>query len=90
MPCPDCGCSAGEFRSTDSVETHGLDCGPYEYFHEEYVICLGCDECFDVAEWSAAAEPDTDVNLGSGASVRDDPPIVQGTFDAEDYATPSA
>jgi hypothetical protein len=60
MPCPVCGCSVGEFRSTDSVETHGLDCGPYEYFHEEYVICRGCDERFDLAEWSAA-EPDMDV-----------------------------
>lgn len=89
MPCPLCGCSVGEFRSADSVETHGLDCGPYEYFHEEYVICRGCDERFDVGEWSAA-EPDIDVDSGLGASVADEPPMIQVTFDAEDYAAPGA
>jgi hypothetical protein len=47
MACPDCGSSAGEFRFATSVETHGLDCGPYETFNEEFIVwrfpalCLG-------------------------------------------------
>jgi hypothetical protein len=42
MPCPECGCQVGEFRFANSVETPGLDCGPYEAFYEEFVICCGC------------------------------------------------
>jgi hypothetical protein len=33
MPCPECGCLVGEFRFAHSVETHGLDCGPYESYY---------------------------------------------------------
>jgi hypothetical protein len=42
MPCPDCGSPAGQFRVAESIETHGLDCGPYERFYEEFVICPAC------------------------------------------------
>ena len=31
MACPDCGSSTGDLRFVTSVETHGLDCGPYKY-----------------------------------------------------------
>jgi hypothetical protein len=88
MPCPDCGCSVGEFRFADSIETHGLDCGPYEYFHEEYVICRGCGRRFDTAEWSAA-ESDTARNFALATSAPDEP-MIQERLDAEDYAAPGA
>ena len=88
MPCPDCGCLVGEFRSAHSVETHGLDWGPYEYFYKEYVICRGCDERFDVAEWSAA-EPNMDIDSDVAASVQDVVPFFEA-FDAEDNAAPGA
>ena len=56
MPCPDCGSPMGEFRVAESVETHGLDCGPYERFYEEFVIGSACRGQFDPADWAAAAE----------------------------------
>ena len=51
MPCPDCRSPSGEFRVAEFVETHGLDCGPYERFYEEFVICSDCDGRFDAADW---------------------------------------
>ena len=81
MPCPDCGCSVGEFRFADSVETHGLDCGPYEYRYEEYIVCRGCDGRFDLEEWSAA-EPDT---IRASDLVSSEP-LIQVTVNAEDHA----
>ena len=44
MACPDCGSSFGEYRISSSVETHGLDCGPYERFEQEYIVCRECGE----------------------------------------------
>jgi len=29
-------------READSVETHGLDCGPFEHFHDEWWECPEC------------------------------------------------
>lgn len=42
--CPNCGAEA-EFKSMDAhlIETHGLDCGPYEEFHDEWLVCQECD-----------------------------------------------
>lgn len=51
MACPDCGYPSGEFRFATSIETHGLDCGPFERFDEEFVICGGCGGRFDPRDW---------------------------------------
>jgi hypothetical protein len=45
-PDPVCG-NCGEratfsHKSGEFTETHGLDCGPYEHWHEEW---LACDKC---------------------------------------------
>ncbi len=32
------------YRSSESVETHGLDCGPYENVAEEWWECAICGE----------------------------------------------
>jgi hypothetical protein len=56
MACPDCGSAAGDFRFVTSVETHGLDCGPYETFNEEFVVCLACGGRFDICDWDGTPE----------------------------------
>jgi hypothetical protein len=56
MPCPDCGSSTAEFRVAEFIETHGLDCGPYERFYEEFVICSASGGRFDHADWAATGE----------------------------------
>jgi uncharacterized CHY-type Zn-finger protein len=53
MACPDCGSSFGEYRNVSSVETHGLDCGPYERFEQEYIVCRQCRGQFDIYEWDS-------------------------------------
>jgi hypothetical protein len=78
MPCPDCGSPFGEFRVAESVETHGLDCGPYERFYEEFVICPACGGRFDPADWDAAGlEHDAPEDVTHEAN-----------FDAENHAMP--
>ena len=56
MACPDCGSPAGGFRFATSVETHGLDCGPYETFSEEFIVCRECGGRYDVCEWDGTQE----------------------------------
>ena len=56
MACPDCGSSLGEFRMATSIETHGLDCGPFERFDEEFIVCRGCGGRFDPRDWEETAE----------------------------------
>ena len=56
MACPDCGSSTGNLRFVTSVETHGLDCGPYEVFNEEFVVCCGCGGRYDTRDWEDARE----------------------------------
>lgn len=56
MACPDCGSPAGDLRFATSVETHGLDCGPYERFNEEFIVCGGCGGRFDVRDWDCTPE----------------------------------
>jgi len=34
-----------------SIETHGLDCGPFERFEEEFIACLACGGRFDPTDW---------------------------------------
>ena len=63
MACPDCGSPIGDLRFATSVETHGLDCGPYETFNEEFIVCSGCGGRFDVCDWDRTPElqPEVDV-----------------------------
>ena len=56
MACPDCGSSLGEYRIASSVETHGLNCGPYERFEQEYIVCRECGETCDLSDWERAPE----------------------------------
>jgi hypothetical protein len=51
MACPDCGSSIREFRVASSIETHGLDCGPFERFEQEFILCRECGGRFDVSDW---------------------------------------
>jgi uncharacterized CHY-type Zn-finger protein len=51
MACPDCGSSFGEYRIASSVETHGLDCGPFERFEQEFIVCRECRGRFDLRDW---------------------------------------
>lgn len=41
--CPNCG-ERVDFRERHAhhVETHGLDCGPYEHFDDEWLECPNC------------------------------------------------
>jgi len=50
MACPDCDSPAGDLRFATSVETHGLECGPYETFNEEFIVCRECGGRYDVCE----------------------------------------
>ena len=61
MACPDCGSDFGEFRTASSVETHGLDCGPFERFEQEFIVCRECGGRFDIGDWESALEPPPDV-----------------------------
>jgi hypothetical protein len=54
MACPDCGSDSAEYRIASSVETHGLDCGPFERFEQEYIVCRECGGRFDVGDWESA------------------------------------
>lgn len=76
MACPNCGSSVGEFRFATSIETHGLDCGPFERFEQEYIVCRDCGGSFDVDDWddvnpSSTSGTDKDCFIrqqGNGAS----------------------
>jgi hypothetical protein len=35
-----------EYHEYDSIEAHGLDCGPFERFHDEWWECAICGERF--------------------------------------------
>jgi len=35
-----------DYRQAECMETHGLDCGPYEYFSDEWWVCLECGETY--------------------------------------------
>ena len=75
MACPDCGSSLGDFRISTSIETHGLDCGPFEKFDEEFILCRNCGGKFDVSDWddtpelSKADDEGGVFGVGSGESV---------------------
>jgi len=63
MACPACGFPTGEWRFARSVETHGLDCGPYETFNEEFIVCGGCGGGFDVCDWEGTPEPQFEIDV---------------------------
>jgi len=63
MACPECGSSLGEIRFSTSIETHGLDCGPFERFAEEFILCRACGGRFDIPEWDPPAAPDNNNKL---------------------------
>lgn len=45
--CPNPGCEGRlRYRSTEAVETHGLDCGPFERWTDEWWECSSCGERF--------------------------------------------
>jgi hypothetical protein len=50
MMCPECHKASLRFGSDDFVETHGLECGPYERFHDEWYECPACGACFESSE----------------------------------------
>ena len=57
MICPGCGEDVTmRFREADSIETHGLECGPYERWHDEWYECPACGACFTEAELMEATE----------------------------------
>jgi hypothetical protein len=46
-----------------SIETHGLDSGPFERFDQEFVVCRECGGRFDTGEWATS-------ELVVGAAIR--------------------
>jgi hypothetical protein len=53
---PDHECSDNAvWRYADHTETHGLDCGPYEHWHEEWWKCSICCQQIDEADMRSAA-----------------------------------
>jgi len=55
--CPECGEEVVmRHREADSYETHGLECGPYEHFHDEWYECPACSARFAEAELTEAVE----------------------------------
>ena len=45
ITCPKCGEQVvPAYREHDSIETHGLECGPYERWHDEWWECPACGE----------------------------------------------
>ena len=57
MICPECGEDVTmRFREADSIETHGLECGPYERWHDEWYECPNCHGQFTEDELEAACQ----------------------------------
>ena len=66
MACPDCGSSLGDFRISTSIETHGLDCGPFEKFDQEFILCRNCGGRSDVSDWDDTPELSGPADEGTG------------------------
>ena len=60
--CPNCGQDAVFTEHSHSwVETHGLDCGPYEHCYQEWLVCGECGSRTDDEELAAVnQEEDSD------------------------------
>ena len=47
MICPKCGDDVTmQLREADTIETHGLERGPYEHWHDEWYECPECGAAF--------------------------------------------
>lgn len=46
----DCECTRLRYCDSWHVETHGLDCGPYERWHEHWWQCMDCGAKWDESE----------------------------------------
>src|SRR5580765_3301165 len=59
--CPNC-CQITTFTfcSANHVETHGLDCGPYERWTDEWLECNRCGARTDELEIAAMADYEAD------------------------------
>ena len=56
VSCPICGQRVRlRAHEANHVETHGLDCGPYEHFHDEWYECPACGAKFTDDEVEEAA-----------------------------------
>jgi hypothetical protein len=55
MICPECGNAEMVLKEHVSVETHGLGCGPYERFHDEWWECPACGARFTQKELEAVS-----------------------------------
>jgi uncharacterized protein with PIN domain len=56
ITCPACGGEvAPVFREADNTETHGLECGPYEHWHDEWWECPACKATFTAEEMERTA-----------------------------------
>jgi hypothetical protein len=73
MACPDCGYVVGNYRCITSIETHGLDCGPYEVFTDEFIECADCAGRFDLREWDAVPEAALSTGGDKGSDIRGSP-----------------
>ena len=53
--CPNCG-ERAEFTEhrAHHVETHGLDCGPYEHWDQEWITCNCCGAATDWKELASS------------------------------------
>ncbi len=65
-----------QFKQADWVETHGLDCGPYERGTDEWWECSICHEKFTQSELDKIAEQE----YTEAEGIRE----VQGYAEAED------
>jgi uncharacterized CHY-type Zn-finger protein len=81
MACPDCGYVVGNYRCITSIETHGLDCGPYEAFTDEFIECGECGGRFDLREWDAAPEAAAAAQGDTGSGICDTP-VASGAITA--------
>lgn len=49
--CPECGAEVVlEYHAVDTVETHGLECGPYEHFLDQWYACPECGAKFAIED----------------------------------------
>jgi len=53
MTCPECGKAELRFQEADSIETHGLEYGPYEHFHDGWWKCSACNARFTAEDLEA-------------------------------------
>jgi uncharacterized protein with PIN domain len=56
ITCPACGEEVVPvFREADNTETHGMECGPYEHWHDEWWECPECKATFTAEEMERTA-----------------------------------